>query len=79
MTGRDRARKVLEYPHQDLLIYEIEQAIIAAIEEEREACAKIADEVHSNCSIACCERKYTADSIACQIRARSDLDETNLS
>jgi hypothetical protein len=35
MTPEERAKAALEYRHSDLLIYEVERAIIAAIEEDR--------------------------------------------
>lgn len=55
-----------------------EKLIIEGLRMLAEDCAKIADGQHSDCSVGCCERRRTADSIACQIRALcEDGGQTN--
>lgn len=72
MNARERAKQLMEYRHQDLLVYEIEKAIIAAEEakakEEREACEKIVKK-----EIERWDREFVGElreSIIIEIRAR---------
>jgi hypothetical protein len=57
---------MLEAGELDAAVYHVEQAIIAAVEEEREACAKIADDA--------VEGYATFADIASDIRARGNKD-----
>ncbi len=74
MNARERAKALIEYRHQDLLIYEIEKVIIAAEEarakEEREACEVIVKK-----EIERWDREFVGElreSIIIEIRARSE-------
>ena len=70
MTPRERAKQIQWVGKTPKELWdEVEQAITAAVEEEREACAKMADvESHDG-------RPHQAEHIAEAIRARSSASD----
>lgn len=75
MTPEERARPVVEKIHRlgyvdDAMEYSIAEAIRAAVEEEREACAALCDELFSRAPLCGDESSWAATDCAEAIRQR---------